>query len=94
MSSVEKKTFATEAAEVMEPNNAKVEIVNVGGNRVMKIAAQPGWVWSKDIKPLVGTESCQAKHLGVIVELSLIHISEPTRLRRISYAVFCLKKKK
>ena len=26
--------------------------------------------------------------------LSLIHISEPTRLRRISYAVFCLKKKK
>src|SRR5660397_25599 len=25
---------------------------------------------------------------------SLIHISEPTRLRRISYAVFCLKKKK
>ena len=68
MSSVEKKTFATEAAEVMEPNNAKVEIVNVGGNRVMKIAAQPGWVWSKDIKPLVGTESCQAKHLGVIVE--------------------------
>ena len=26
-------------------------------------------------------------------KLSLIHISEPTRLRRISYAVFCLKKK-
>src|SRR5660398_253227 len=25
-------------------------------------------------------------------ELSLIHISEPTRLRRMSYAVFCLKK--
>ena len=28
------------------------------------------------------------------LSLSLIHISEPTRLRRISYAVFCLKKKK
>ena len=27
-----------------------------------------------------------------VVSLSLIHISEPTRLRRISYAVFCLKK--
>src|SRR5428012_17493 len=26
-------------------------------------------------------------------ELSLIHISEPTRLGMISYAVFCLKKK-
>ena len=29
---------------------------------------------------------------GEIVELSLIHISEPTRHLRISYAVFCLKK--
>src|SRR5665648_1214500 len=29
-----------------------------------------------------------------VVSLSLIHISEPTRLGMISYAVFCLKKKK
>src|SRR5450756_3030400 len=29
-----------------------------------------------------------------LFELSLIHISEPTRLGMISYAVFCLKKKK
>src|SRR5450759_5136288 len=28
-----------------------------------------------------------------IIRLSLIHISEPTRLGMISYAVFCLKKK-
>src|SRR5450756_112388 len=32
--------------------------------------------------------------LGTPQELSLIHISEPTRLGMISYAVFCLKKKK
>ena len=30
----------------------------------------------------------------VAVDLSLIHISEPTRQAEISYAVFCLKKKK
>src|SRR5450756_2744936 len=30
----------------------------------------------------------------VAMQLSLIHISEPTRLGMISYAVFCLKKKK
>ena len=29
----------------------------------------------------------------VVVDLSLIHISEPTRPEPISYAVFCLKKK-
>ena len=32
---------------------------------------------------------CKQVHI-----LSLIHISEPTRLGMISYAVFCLKKKK
>src|SRR5678816_1279400 len=32
--------------------------------------------------------------LSTPVNLSLIHISEPTRLLSISYAVFCLKKKK
>ena len=31
---------------------------------------------------------------GAAMNLSLIHISEPTRLGMISYAVFCLKKKK
>src|SRR5665648_621058 len=31
---------------------------------------------------------------GKVLFLSLIHISEPTRLGMISYAVFCLKKKK
>ena len=33
-------------------------------------------------------------HVPAQYILSLIHISEPTRLGMISYAVFCLKKKK
>ena len=68
MASVEAKDFATAADEVMTPNNARVEMVNVGGQRVMKLTAQPGWKWSDDIKPMVGTESCEARHIGVIVE--------------------------
>src|SRR5678815_6008940 len=39
----------------------------------------------KYVTPLIATEWVQ--------DLSLIHISEPTRLLSISYAVFCLKKK-
>src|SRR5678815_2130297 len=35
-----------------------------------------------------------AAKAGAAYVLSLIHISEPTRLLSISYAVFCLKKKK
>ena len=33
----------------------------------MLFRSQPGWKWSKDIKPTVGGDSCQATHLGVIV---------------------------
>src|SRR5665648_232838 len=33
-------------------------------------------------------------HVRKLLGLSLIHISEPTRLGMISYAVFCLKKQK
>src|SRR5678815_5612691 len=36
----------------------------------------------------------EGKNIVIEYRLSLIHISEPTRLLSISYAVFCLKKKK
>src|SRR5450759_3154143 len=46
--------------------------------------------------PLVETLSLAGGRLEIdtVQHLSLIHISEPTRLGMISYAVFCLKKKK
>ncbi|CZS11807.1 reactivating factor for ethanolamine ammonia lyase [Clostridioides difficile] len=48
-----------------------------------------------DLPFIVIVENDMAKVLGqAIYALSLIHISEPTRQAEISYAVFCLKKKK
>src|SRR5678810_733354 len=40
------------------------------------------------------TSATHSLTLPAILYLSLIHISEPTRQAEISYAVFCLKKKK
>src|SRR5678816_252081 len=37
---------------------------------------------------------CEVHGRDAVLRVSLIHISEPTRLLSISYAVFCLKKKK
>src|SRR5665648_1200223 len=42
-------------------------------------------------EPPPGRRDLRARHEQY--NLSLIHISEPTRLGMISYAVFCLKKK-
>src|SRR5450759_3419474 len=39
----------------------------------------------------VGKEKHRGHRWGGVYTLSLIHISEPTRLGMISYAVFCLK---
>src|SRR5450756_2744227 len=44
--------------------------------------------------PVVRQSDDFIRALPHLVDLSLIHISEPTRLGMISYAVFCLKKKK
>ena len=32
---------------------------------------QPGWSWSTCIKPVVGGESCQARHVGTILSGSM-----------------------
>eukprot|EP00831_Metopus_contortus_P034075 TRINITY_DN27229_c0_g1_i2.p2 TRINITY_DN27229_c0_g1~~TRINITY_DN27229_c0_g1_i2.p2 ORF type:complete len:138 (+),score=23.57 TRINITY_DN27229_c0_g1_i2:183-596(+) len=53
---------------------------------LMNIANQRG-----DILPYL--PNVRDRMLGLIKQLSLIHISEPTRPLYISYAVFCLKKK-
>ena len=35
--------------------------------KAARMTLQPGWRWSESIKPIVGTESCQARHVGVVV---------------------------
>ena len=67
MSSIEVKSFSNADEVNTSFPNAKIEAVNVGGQRVLKVTLQPGWKWSSDVKPIVGTESCEVAHLGVIV---------------------------
>ncbi|MEM4316092.1 MAG: cupin domain-containing protein [Nitrososphaerota archaeon] len=53
--------------EVRSFENGKLEIVNIGGISVMRQIFQPGWKWSKSVKPIVKTESCQSHHIGYII---------------------------
>eukprot|EP01017_Pseudomicrothorax_dubius_P034079 TRINITY_DN4629_c0_g2_i4.p1 TRINITY_DN4629_c0_g2~~TRINITY_DN4629_c0_g2_i4.p1 ORF type:complete len:135 (+),score=24.75 TRINITY_DN4629_c0_g2_i4:562-966(+) len=52
-------------------------------------------IQAHEISPIdiVGCSAFESKQ-DIAEGLSLIHISEPTRQAEISYAVFCLKKKK
>lgn len=65
---IEVKNFSSAADEAKDMPNARMEAVNVLNQRVMKLTLSPDWKWSKDIKPIIGTHSCQATHTGIIVE--------------------------
>ena len=56
-----------DADEVKTPDKTHAAVVKLGNVNATKVVLQPGWKWSSDIKPTVGTDSCQASHLGVIV---------------------------
>jgi len=43
------------------------EVVEVGGFVVGRETVEPGWRWSKDVKPAVGGDWCEAHHVGLTV---------------------------
>src|SRR5687767_6627109 len=49
--------------ELRTPDRTRVEVVRVAGQTVARFTFQPGWRWSTSVKPVVGTESCQARHV-------------------------------
>ena len=47
--------------------HASLNVVNLPGVTIARSVYQPGWKWSTHMKPVVGTEACQAAHTGYIV---------------------------
>lgn len=43
------------------------ELIEVGELTVGFLVTQPGWRWSVDMRPEVGGQWCQARHLGVVL---------------------------
>jgi class 3 adenylate cyclase len=54
-----------ESDEVVELPGLREEIVEVGGFVVGREEVAPGWRWSKDTKPDIGGEWCEAHHVGL-----------------------------
>ena len=42
--------------------HGQMEVVKIAGGTVGRFTAQPGWKWSTDVKPIAGTELCEAPH--------------------------------
>jgi class 3 adenylate cyclase len=56
-----------EPDETLSFDHGRVDWVVLGDQTVGRTVAEPGWRWSTHIRPLVGGEWCQTRHLGVIL---------------------------
>jgi hypothetical protein len=62
---VEVRDFDT-PDEARTPDKTRVELVRMSGASVGRMRLEPGWRWSDCIKPVVGGERCQVRHVGVL----------------------------
>ena len=51
----------------MKDGKGRVELVDLGAGLVGRATFEPGWKWSEHVKPLAGTDSCQAAHVGYVL---------------------------
>jgi len=50
------------ADEVREFPHGRAEILHVGDSDIGRLVLEPGWRWSNDVKPVAGTDLCEAPH--------------------------------
>jgi quercetin dioxygenase-like cupin family protein len=48
-------------------DKGRTDIVKLGDVTVGRGVFEPGWRWSEHVKPIAGTESCEAPHTGYVL---------------------------
>ena len=71
--SAERKTF-TRPDETRTFGHGRLDLVDVAGAQIGMLTLEPGWRWSEHVKPLAGTEWCEAPHFQ-------FHVSGTLRVR-------------
>lgn len=64
---VRKSLDSPEETRPFEDGKGKLELVNLEGGAVGRATFEPGWQWSKHVKPIAGTDSCQSSHMGYVI---------------------------
>ena len=72
MAKAEQKTFA-KPDQTCTFDFGRMEIVRIAGSDIGRLTLEPGWRWSSHVKPLAGTELCEAPHFQYQIAASLRH---------------------
>jgi hypothetical protein len=57
----EQRDFAS-PDEVRAFGHGRLELLRIGDSEIGRLVLQPGWRWSEHVKPIAGTELCEAPH--------------------------------
>jgi hypothetical protein len=61
MAQAEQKHF-DKADETRTFGQGRLDLVRLGDAEIGRLTLQPGWRWSEHVKPLAGTQWCEAPH--------------------------------
>ncbi len=61
MSTAELKTFSN-PDETRPFERGHADVVRIGDSEIGRLTFEPGWRWSEHVKPIAGTELCEAPH--------------------------------
>jgi quercetin dioxygenase-like cupin family protein len=64
---IRKSLDSPEETRPFEDGKGKLELVNLEEGGVGRATFEPGWQWSKHVKPIAGTDSCQAAHMAYFI---------------------------
>jgi hypothetical protein len=53
--------------EVRQFGSGRLELVKLNDVTVGKATLEPGWRWSRDVKPIVDTPSCMSAHTQYVI---------------------------
>lgn len=67
MARLQRRRFE-DTQDIRVTGRGRVEVVELDDRVVARITWQPGWRWSVDVKPIVGTQHCQSHHVGVALQ--------------------------
>jgi len=63
---LQKRNFG-DPDEVRPVTNGQIEVVWLDDRVVGRMSYEPGWQWSKDVRPVAATQSCQFHHVGITI---------------------------
>jgi quercetin dioxygenase-like cupin family protein len=64
---VKKSLEQPEEVRQFKDGMGQLELVNIAAGGVGRATFEPGWQWSKHVKPIAGTDSCLAPHIGYVI---------------------------